>query len=209
LSETRQSGESYRPTFDTTGAEPGPPARPAPSYPSPAAREAPPRSAFSSPYGSDPRYKLPILAGMLSFIPGLGQVYLGLYLKGFTNAIVVAGLITFLANTRADEVIPFAALFMVFFWLYNVIDAFRQATLYNQALEGGRLDEPQVAPSFHGSIAGGVALVIVGTVLLLHTVFDLTLRWVEDWWPLPAILVDVYLIVRAVQERSARDRRAS
>jgi hypothetical protein len=163
---------------------------------------------LSTLYGRDPRYKQPILAGILSFVSGLGQVYLGLYQRGFTHAIIVAGLITFLANTRADELIPFASLFMVFFWLYSVIDAFRQATLYNQALEGGRLEEPDVVSTrTRGSIGGGAALVILGSILLAHTAFGMTLRWVEDWWPLAPILVGVFLIGRAVQDRASGEPR--
>ena len=195
--EAYRSPDPPRAARHTPEAPPGGPQRPAQA----------PRAPLGSLYGRDPRYKLPILATILSLIPGLGQVYVGLYVRGFTHAIIVAVLITFLANTHADEMIPLASLFMVFFWLYNVIDAFRQATMYNQALEGGRLDEPEIrATAFRGSIAGGAALVIVGSVFLVHTAFDVPLEWIEDWWPLAPILLGVFLIARAIQDRASKDR---
>jgi hypothetical protein len=179
-----------------------------PAHDGPAAARPPqpPRATFAPTYGRDPRYKLPILAGLLSCVPGLGQVYLGLYVRGFVNAIVIAALISFLANVRSDELIPLASLFMIFYWLFNVIDAIRQATLYNQALEGGRLDEPEVYSPLRGSIWGGVTLMTVGAILLSHTLFGFTLRWLEDWWPVVLIAFGLILFGRAVQEGLTRDR---
>jgi hypothetical protein len=58
-------------------------------------------------------------------------------------------------------------------------------------------------PSFGGSLGGGMALTILGVILLANTRFGMTLDWVEEWWPLAPILVGVYLLAKALQERRA------
>ena len=59
-------------------------------------------------------------------------------------------------------------------------------------------------PSFGGSLGGGLALIAVGVVLLSNTLFDVPLDWIESWWPVAPILLGVYLLVKAVQERGSQ-----
>jgi hypothetical protein len=155
---------------------------------------------------ADPRAKSSILACVLSAMPGLGQVYVGYYQRGFAHAIIVACLITLLALDLGN-LTPLAAIFMAFFWLYNIIDAGRRATLYNQALIGTEnIDLPGdlKMPGFQGSIFGGMILIGVGFILLMHTQFGFSLTWIEDWWPVAPMLLGVYLMIKAIQERGAK-----
>jgi len=81
---------------------------------------------------------------------------------------VIAGLISLLAYDRiSDNLKPFLALFMAFYWLYNMVDAYRKSTFYNQALAGlgpleiGRRSTPGMRGSLlvaRFDIVGGVAL---------------------------------------------------
>src|SRR2546422_5166435 len=87
-------------------------------------------------YAFDPRTKSPTLAGFLSLMPGLGQIYVGYYQRGFVHIVVVGTTIALLANDAVPELVPLLGLFLAFFWLYNVIDAGRRASLYNMALQG-------------------------------------------------------------------------
>jgi len=59
-----------------------------------------------------------------------------------------------------------------------------------------------VAPALGSSIPGGLAIVAVGGVLLSHTVFGVSLDWVNDWWPVALILFGIYLVARSVMARS-------
>jgi hypothetical protein len=151
--------------------------------------------------------KSPGLAAAFSLMPGLGQVYVGYYPRGFLNAITVAGIISILAATEDAPYIPLLAMFMAFFWLYNIIDAARLASLYNRALAGGRepaLPEGFALPGMGGSILGGSILVAAGFVVLLHTRWGVRLDWVGEWWPVFPMLFGVYLVVRAVNDRKWR-----
>ena len=148
----------------------------------------------------DPRRKLPLLALVLSAMPGLGQVYVGYYQRGFVHALVVGSLIALLAS-NIGPLTPLAALFLAFFWLYNIVDAGRRALLYNEALAGRTgidLPEDFKAPAIGGSIPGGLAIIAVGGVLLSNTLFGYSLDWIRDWWPAALIMFGVYLVGRSI-----------
>src|SRR2546427_1032765 len=76
----------------------------------------------------DTRSKSAALAAVLSMMPGLGQVYVGYYQRGFVHAAVVATLVTILASGTLDRLNPLLALFLSLFWLYNIIYTARPAS---------------------------------------------------------------------------------
>ncbi len=152
----------------------------------------------------DPRAKSPTIAALLSMMPGLGQVYVGYYQRGFVHILVVASLITLQSSGILWPLEAMIGLFMAFFWLYNMIDAARRATLYNEALAGRsgiELPEDFNFKGIKGSTLGGSILVIVGFILLLDTLFGISLDWLEAWWPVAPILIGAYLLYRAIQDR--------
>jgi hypothetical protein len=150
-------------------------------------------------------YKSPVLATFLSFFPGLGQVYIGYYQRGFTHAVIVAATITALAG-GLGELTPLFGFLLAFFWIYNIIDAGRRALLYNQAVDGGSsIEMPRdMKLGRGGSMVGGVLLVVIGVILLMYTRFDvyIPLRWLEDWWPLGAVGLGAYLIYKSITNRN-------
>ncbi|MEQ8954300.1 MAG: DUF5668 domain-containing protein [Gammaproteobacteria bacterium] len=153
----------------------------------------------------DPRYKSPAFAGFLSVMPGLGQIYVGYYNQGFTNVFVAGGTLSFLIWSGGDApYIPLGIVFLIFFELFNIIDAFRKALFYNLILDGVEdveLPDQQsrAAPQtpIKGSYVGGVALLVFGVVALSNTAFGLSLDWVESWWPLVPIAFGAYLLYLA------------
>ncbi len=147
----------------------------------------------------DPRGKSPVLAALLSLMPGLGQVYVGYYVLGFTNILVIASLITLLAHGLGD-LTPLAALFLAFYWLYNVVDASRRASFYNQALAGlGPMELPKdiQMPGTGGSLFGGIALIVLGGLALAYTRFNVSMVWLERWWPAVLVILGAYLIFKS------------
>jgi hypothetical protein len=147
----------------------------------------------------------------MSLVPGLGQVYVGYYQQGFINILVIASLITLLARGLGD-VTPLAAIFMVFYWLYNIVDAARRAMYYNQALSGaGPAEMPQgmVKPDTMSSLWGGLLLIAFGSLVLGHTVIGYSLEWLERWWPIVLVLMGVYLVYRSFADRLAEKKAAT
>ncbi len=156
----------------------------------------------------DPRRKSPVLALVLSLMPGIGQIYVGYYQQGFTNALVAASIIALLSSEMAGGAEPLFGLFLAFFWLYNIVDAWRRATFYNNALAGigpAAMPEDFTAPGSRGSLAGGVALVVVGVIALSHTLFGMPLDWIEKWWPLALIGVGGWLIYPTIAGKKNTD----
>jgi hypothetical protein len=159
-----------------------------------------PRRAYLQ---SDPRLRSPVVATLLSGMPGLGQVYLGYYKDGFINIIVAASLCAILAR-HGDALGPLLGTFLAFFWLYNMVDAGRRAALLNLAIN--RVEAPNLPEGFgsvgvRGQLFGGLALVVVGILALAHLRFGMPLEWLATWWPAALVLVGIYLVWQAAAER--------
>ncbi len=188
---------------------PSAPAAPGPAAPAPAAPPPPPAGQAVPPsrQGAAPRLhrKSPFLAGFLSLMPGIGQVYVGYYQLGFIHIAVFATTIAVLASPSLNAVSPALGVFLGFFVIYNVVDACRRATLYNLAVDGVQgIELPDMnvlPPKLQGSVGGGVALIAVGVLLLFNTLFGFSLDWLESWWPLGLVGLGAWLVVKARQER--------
>ena len=192
-------------TLPPQTAAPLPPAAPSAAPVSVPAAASPPASQYLSIL--DSRRKSPGLACFLSLMPGLGQVYVGYYQRGFVHAVVVATLMTIL-SADLEELTPMTAMFLVFFWLYNIIDAGRRAALYNELLAGRtgiQLPADLMLPGLGGSMVGGAVVVLVGLLLLGHTAFGMSLSWLKEWWPVGVILFGGYLFAKARIDRTNRE----
>ena len=164
-------------------------------------------TAQNQPYaGRDPRQKSPVLALVLSLMPGLGQIYVGFYQQGFINILIVASLITIMTRGVPDYLYPLLGLFLAFFWLYNLVDAGRRAAFYNQALAG--MTDAPIPSEFkplteRGSMIGGSALVLLGLFFLAHTRFGMPLEWLEQWWPMALVVAGLFLLFQSWYSRKA------
>lgn len=158
-------------------------------------------------YASDPpprrrrgAHKSVAAAAFLSMLPGAGQVYIGAYARGLAHALTFAGIITILANGMLFGLEPFLGISLAFFVIYNLVDAIRLAQAYNDAVDSGKsMVEPLEISTTYGR-GVGIALVVIGTLILMETRFDLDMRWVREWWPLAIILVGVGIIRNSMKK---------
>jgi hypothetical protein len=154
-------------------------------------------------YPEDPRRKSPVLASILSCMPGLGQIYVGYYQHGFTNILVVGTVIVLLNaahHAGIEPLAPLLGIFLAFFWLYNIVDAGRRAAYYNQALAGlepGALPEEIALPKGPGSLVAGVALIVFGLIVFSNTMYGWSLEWLSRWWPMALVIAGAWLIYQA------------
>jgi hypothetical protein len=152
---------------------------------------------------SDPRRKSAFFAGFLSLLPGLGQIYVGYYQRGFLHVIVAGSVLSLLVagGTAGNfSFVPLGAVFLVFFEFYNVIDASRRAVMYNLSLDGieqAVLPDELSEMTLGGSYLGGIVLLIFGLIAFSYTMFGLSLEWLEQWWPMAPIGFGAYLVYRA------------
>jgi cell wall-active antibiotic response 4TMS protein YvqF len=163
--------------------------------PPPAAPAAPAPLAVRDPI----HQKSPRLAVVLSAFPGLGNVYNGLYLRGFIEFLIVAGL--FGLVDRHDT--PFLVMSLLFFWAFSILDAYRQAVLinYGYAQDLGLLDRPQRPSAGQGGLIAGLVLTVIGVLAFIEEFIDVDLRWLYDLWPVLLIGIGIWLIVASIKER--------
>ncbi|HET9698209.1 MAG TPA: DUF5668 domain-containing protein [Terriglobales bacterium] len=78
----------------------------------------------------------PGLAFALGFIPGVGAMYNGQFIKGLIHVVVFATLIAFESSDISDSAHAFAGLMIAFWVFYMVFDAYKtaKARLYGQPL---------------------------------------------------------------------------
>ena len=153
--------------------------------------------------GSGPN---PTVAGILAgFFPfGVGAVYTGQYAKGLAHLAIFVLLI---AGANASDHGNSEALGIIcgfgiaFFWVYQIVDAVRSAKAIQTAqpipdpfglaatFSGGGKIEASKIPT------GAIVLILVGVLLLLHT-----MGWAEfgldRFWPLVLIALGAWLLAR-------------
>jgi hypothetical protein len=165
------------------------PVDPEPQAPSLAAEPVPPPPMLR---------KNPKLAAVLSAFPGMGNVYNGLYLRGVTFFLMVVACM-YIAS-RGHGLFGFVVAFV---WLFNVLDAYRQATLinYGYAQDLGLTDLPAHPRANQGGLAAGILLSVIGIVAVLEEYFNLDVQWLFNLWPFALIGIGLWLIVGTLRER--------
>jgi hypothetical protein len=154
--------------------------------------------------GSGPN---PAVAGILAgFFPfGVGAVYTGQYAKGLALLVIITLLFVGAnagdhANSDALQIICIFGL--IFFWVYQVMDAVRSAKAIQMAqpvpdpfglaatFSGGARFEPSKIPM------GAIVLILLGALFLLHTL-GLTEYGLDRFWPLILIFMGGWMFARA------------
>jgi hypothetical protein len=175
----------------------GQPAAPPPTPP-PAPAAAPPAPPYMLAQGYGPRPpKSPGLATYLSFLlPGIGQVYNGQLAKAFA---FFFGFVTTIYLVAEVDPMPFAFL-IPFVYLFNLVDAWRSASLINARAAGGGavVEEDTVS-----SPAWGATLVVLGLVLLANNLGWLRIEAFARYWPVLLIALGGFFIYNALRQRDA------
>lgn len=170
--------------------------QPQPAPPPPLVRESPPPRAAV--YAA-PEQKSPILAAFLSVLPGLGNVYNGLYRRAVVFFLIYVSLFSLAINV-SDQAKALVIPCLVFIWFFNIFDAYRQATLINYYGEPPAADESWRDVRGWG-LAPGVFLLALGVYGILQRYFNIDLSWVMDQWPFALIAAGAWFIYSYFRER--------
>ena len=163
----------------------GPPAESRPPLPPPGTYPAPPQPP-----------KNPWVALLLSLFPGVGQIY---------NSQPAKGIVFFFAWVSciygAAEIAPMPfGLLIPFVYFYNLVDAWRSATLINNRFLGGQaLPEEETSES----PAWGAALIALGLVILFNNLGWFRLAALQRWWPLLMIAAGAIFVYGSFRRRQA------
>jgi Domain of unknown function (DUF5668)/B-box zinc finger len=151
----------------------------------------PPVVATAHPQGG----QNPGAALALGFIPGLGAVYNGEYVKAMVHVFIFAGLIAAQTNDISAGYHAFLGIALGVFCLYMPIEAYHVA----KARQTGT---PPPAPfiettgSVHGEgrPVGAIILIALGALFLLGNLGLLEWDWFGKVWPLGLIALGAWLL---------------
>lgn len=169
-----------------------------PPYADPAAPGAPPPPppyAYAPgvvPVASDVS---PALAFFLGMIPGVGAIYNGQYAKGLVHALIW-GILMSIANSQASRGLgPVFVISVIAWWFYMCFEAYHTA---RKRRMGEAVDEYSSLIDLRGNKSqvpvAGVALILLGILLLLHTLDLLDFERVARFWPVVLIAGGAYLL---------------
>lgn len=170
---------------------------------SPVAPPPPPPYAPQAAASPTP-FKKPVVAGLLSALPGVGHLYLGLYQRAAIFFTIFALLITFTERTGHRHN-PFG-IFIAFWFFFVLIDAVRQAHAINATgAPSSNLVTGEKPLKIQGSLAFGVFLILVGAFFLIDRLVTIDLTWLFDWWPAAVILFGVWQVFTYYKAKQAAE----
>jgi hypothetical protein len=171
---------------------------------------------------TDTRLPSPGLAAALGFIPGVGAMYNGQFMKGVIHVMVFVVMI-WLANEYGPIMVP---VFFAYFF-YSVFDAYKTAHAIElgqpvpdpfglERMFGGQTAAASAAPASpgppnsvapppavpeivgvrgprHSAPVGAIVLIVLGVLFLLDNTGWFEFHWVHHFWPLILIALGSWL----------------
>lgn len=140
------------------------------------------------------RNNSPLVATLLSFVPGLGAAYNGQTSKAIVHFAVFA---SFFQLAIVTESVDFGLpLFVAGFfgaWLFSAVDAYRTAQLLRAGLAPDT-EQDVIARRLYGSPLGwSITLMLLGAVFLIHSIIGIRLP-VRQVLPILLLLLGAYML---------------
>ena len=147
----------------------------------------------------------PGLALVLGFIPGVGAIYNGQYAKGLVHAVVFGVLVSIIdSNPYGAE--PLFGILLATWIFYMAFEAYHTA---RRRRLGEAVDEYSSLLNLHGrpgnAPAAGIVLIILGILMLLHTLNLLNFAYIGRYWPILLIIAGAYLLYERIGAPGRRD----
>jgi hypothetical protein len=143
----------------------------------------------------------PFVALLLSLIcPGLGAAYNGQTSKALVHFTIFASFFQMAAVTDGTL---FFVLGIFGTWLFAAVDAVRTAQLIRSGLAPDA-EQDAIARRLYGNpLAWAVTMISLGTVFLLHTLFNVRLP-VREFLPVVLVLLGAYMLFDWARSRGSR-----
>lgn len=140
------------------------------------------------------RNNSPVVALLLSFVPGLGAAYNGQTSKAIVHFAIFASFFQLALVTQSVEFgLPFYIAGFFGVWLFSAVDAFRTAQLLRAGLAPDT-EQDVIARRLYGSpLAWGVTLMVLGTVFLVHSIIGIQLP-IRQVLPVLLLMLGAYML---------------
>jgi hypothetical protein len=142
----------------------------------------------------------PGIALALGFIPGLGAVYNGEYVKGLIHVIAFGGIIALLTTDLPTGLIVILAIGLGCFYFYMPIEAYRTARL-KRGEEVPQANLPMTLDGGNRPI-GAIVLIVLGGLFLLGNLHLLEREWFSKAWPVGLILIGAWILMDRMRRTS-------
>jgi hypothetical protein len=140
----------------------------------------------------------PGLAFLLGWIPGVGAIYNGQYIKGLVHA-VIFGLIVTLVSNEYGPAQPLLGIVLAAFTFYMPFEAFHTAKKRRLGIavdEWSSFMGPGRVPS--RAPLGPIILIGLGVLFLLDTLHLVEFREIWRFWPVLLIVIGAYMLYSRV-----------
>ena len=139
----------------------------------------------------------PLIATLLSFVPGLGAAYNGQTAKAIVHFAIFASFFQMAVLTQG---VHFFVLGVLGTWLFAAVDACRTAQLIRAGLTP-ETEEDVITRRLYGNpFAWGLTLIVIGTLFLLHTLLGVQLP-VRQLLPVALVALGAYMLFDYIRGR--------
>jgi LiaI-LiaF-like transmembrane region/B-box zinc finger len=141
----------------------------------------------------------PGVALALGFIPGLGAVYNGEYIKALIHVLAFGGIIALLTTDLPTGLIVILSIGLGCFYFYMPIEAYRTA----KARRGEEIPETGLPAAIEGNRpVGAIVLIVLGALFLLANFHLLERDWFSKAWPAGLILLGAWILMDRIKRTS-------
>lgn len=147
---------------------------------------------------AEPGAPNPSVALALGFIPGLGAVYNGEYIKGLIHVLAFGGIIAAQTTDIPVGLHVILGIGLGCFYFYMPIEAYRTAKA-RRGEDAGSVAGGLAAPN---RPIGAIILIVLGVLFLLANFHVLEREWFSKIWPLGLILIGVWIMVDRMRRTS-------
>ena len=134
----------------------------------------------------------------LGFIPGLGAVYNGEYVKALIQVAIFGGIIAVLSTDIPGGMDAFLGIALGCFYCYMPIDAYRVAKARRQ----GEPSPPDLLEGEGKRPIGAIVLIALGALFLLANFHVLERDWFSKAWPAGLVLLGIWILMDRMRRTS-------
>lgn len=149
----------------------------------------------SAPYRTVPVQTSPVLAFILGWIPGVGAIYNGQYIKGLVHAVIFGVIITLISSNDEGASVPFLGIMLAAFIFYMPFEAFHTAKKQQMGIAvdewSSLISQDRIA---NRAPTGPIILIGIGFLFLLHTLHLLDFHRIGRFWPVLLIVIGAYML---------------
>ncbi len=153
--------------------------------------QSPPPNAYTA----MPVETSPVLAFILGFIPGVGAIYNGQYIKGLVHAVIFGVIVSLLSGNDEASAAPFLGIMLGAFVFYMPFEAYHTAKKRQMGIVvdewSSLISQDRIA---NRAPMGPLILIAVGFLFLLRTFDLLDFRRVGKFWPVLLIVIGAYML---------------